>query len=150
VGLRDTLASIVTGIERFRRKSLKEAVAGNNVVCFLSNVTPGEVDRGQVLCAPGTAKPHKIFTAELYVLTRAERGSLPQALEGDELPKFYFRSTDVAGRLTLPEGRALTPGENVTVRIELIVPVAMEQNQRFGLRQSGRIFGMGVVVSIHD
>jgi elongation factor Tu len=148
VGLRDTRKSVVTSIEIFR-KLVDEGRVGDHVGCVVDGVGRGEVERGQVLCKPGAVKSHKRFTAQAYFLTIEERGPRARLLMHDRL-QFYFRSAMVSCLCTLPEGRKIMPGENVTMQIELVAPIAMEEKQRFGIFEAGHIVGAGVVVSIDD
>jgi len=147
VGLRDTQKTIVTGVEMFR-KLLDEGVAGDNVGCLLRGVDKEAVERGQVLCKPGSVKPHRKFKAEAYILTKDEGGRHTPFFKNYR-PQFYFRTTDVTGIVTLPEGTEMVmPGDNVAVDVELITPIAMEEKQRFAIREGGRTVGAGVVTKI--
>jgi elongation factor Tu len=147
VGLRDTQKSIVTGVEMFR-KLLDSGEAGDNVGCLLRGIDKEAVERGQVLCKPGSIKPHKKFKAEAYILTK-EEGGRHTPFFGNYRPQFYFRTTDVTGVVSLPEGTEMVmPGDNIAVVIELITPIAMEEKLRFAIREGGRTVGAGVVVSI--
>jgi elongation factor Tu len=148
VGLRNTRKSKVTSIEIFR-KLVEEAGIGDHVGCIVDGVGGDEVERGQVLCKPGSVKSHKRFTAQAYFLTMEERGPNVQLLNHDR-PQFFFRVPDVTGQFTLPQGRKIMPGESVTMQVELVTPIAMEEKQRFAIREAGRTVGMGVVVSIDD
>jgi elongation factor Tu len=149
VGIRDTRKSVVTGVEMFR-KLLDEGQAGDNVGCLLRGVDKDEVERGQVLAKPGSIKPHKKFKAEVYVLTKEEGGRHTPYFNGYR-PQFYFRTTDVTGVCTLPEGvEMVMPGDNVTLAIELIQPIAMERELRFAIREGGRTVGAGVVTEITE
>jgi len=149
VGIRDTRKSVVTGVEMFR-KLLDEGQAGDNVGCLLRGVDKEEVERGQVLAKPGSIKPHKKFKAEVYVLTKEEGGRHTPYFNGYR-PQFYFRTTDVTGVCTLPEGvEMVMPGDNVTLAIELIQPIAMEKELRFAIREGGRTVGAGVVTEITE
>jgi elongation factor Tu len=147
VGLKDTQKTIVTGVEMFR-KLLDEGVAGDNVGCLLRGVDKDSVERGQVLCKPGSVKPHKKFKAEAYILTKDEGGRHTPFFKNYR-PQFYFRTTDVTGVVTLPEGTEMVmPGDNVAMDVELITPIAMEEKQRFAIREGGRTVGAGVVTQI--
>jgi elongation factor Tu len=147
VGLRDTVTSVVTGIEMFR-KLLDSGQAGDNVGILLRGIEKEGIERGQVLAAPKTITPHKQATAEIYVLTKEEGGRHTPFFNGYR-PQFYFRTTDVTGVVTLPKGvEMIMPGDNVTVEIDLIVPIAMEKTQRFAIREGGRTIGAGRIVDI--
>ena len=147
VGLRETKKTVVTGVEMFR-KLLDEGQAGDNVGCLLRGTKKTEVERGQVLAQPGTITPHKNFNAEVYVLKKEEGGRHTPFRNGYR-PQFFFRTTDVTGIVTLPEGvEIVMPGDNVTMRIDLIKPVAMEEGLRFAIREGGRTVGAGVVTKI--
>ena len=147
VGFTETRKTVVTGVEMFR-KELDEGVAGDNVGCLLRGIKKDEVERGQVLAAPGTITPHRKFEAELYVLTKEEGGRHKPFTTGYR-PQFYFRTTDVTGTVLLPEGVQLVlPGDNVTIQAELITPVAMDPGLRFAIREGGRTIGAGVVSKI--
>jgi elongation factor Tu len=147
VGIRDTTKTTVTGVEMFR-KLLDQGEAGDNVGCLLRGVEREGVERGQVLCKPGSIKPHKKFKAEAYILTK-EEGGRHTPFFTNYRPQFYFRTTDVTGIVHLPEGTEMVmPGDNVTVTVELITPIAMEEKLRFAIREGGRTVGAGVVASI--
>ena len=147
VGIRDTTKTVVTGVEMFR-KLLDQGQAGDNVGCLLRGVDREGVERGQVLCKPGTVKPHKKFTAEAYILTK-EEGGRHTPFFTNYRPQFYFRTTDVTGVVQLPEGTEMVmPGDNVAMVVELIVPIAMEEKLRFAIREGGRTVGAGVVAKI--
>jgi elongation factor Tu len=147
VGIRDTQKSIVTGVEMFR-KLLDQGQAGDNVGCLLRGIDKEAVERGQVLCKPGTVKPHKKFKAEAYILTK-EEGGRHTPFFTNYRPQFYFRTTDVTGVVTLPAGTEMVmPGDNVTIEVELITPIAMEEKLRFAIREGGRTVGSGVVAKI--
>jgi elongation factor Tu len=147
VGLRDTTKTVVTGVEMFR-KLLDQGEAGDNVGCLLRGVDRTGVERGQVLCKPGSIKPHKKFKAEAYILTK-EEGGRHTPFFNNYRPQFYFRTTDVTGFVTLPEGTEMVmPGDNVTMDVELITPIAMEEKLRFAIREGGRTVGAGVVAKI--
>jgi len=147
VGIRDTQKSTVTGVEMFR-KLLDAGEAGDNVGCLLRGIDKDAVERGQVLCKPGSITPHKKFKAEAYVLTK-EEGGRHTPFFTNYRPQFYFRTTDVTGVVTLPEGTEMVmPGDNVSFEVELITPIAMEEKLRFAIREGGRTVGAGVVSSI--
>jgi elongation factor Tu len=147
VGIKDTQKSVVTGIEMFR-KLLDDARAGDNVGILLRGIEKEQIERGQVLCAPGSIKPHKKFKAKLYVLTKDEGGRHTPFFKGYK-PQFYFRTTDVTGSITLPAGvEMVMPGDNIDLDAELIVPVAMEKGLRFAVREGGHTVGAGVVSEI--
>jgi elongation factor Tu len=147
VGLRPTVKTTVTGIEMFR-KLLDEGLAGDNCGCLLRGTKKEEVERGQVLAAPGTIKPHKKFKCEAYILTK-EEGGRHTPFFGNYRPQFYFRTTDVTGICTLKQGvEMVMPGDRVEMVVELIAPVAMEKELRFAIREGGRTVGAGVVVEI--
>ncbi len=149
VGIRDTTKSTVTGVEMFR-KLLDQGQAGDNVGCLLRGVDREGVERGQVLCKPGSIKPHKKFMAEAYILTK-EEGGRHTPFFTNYRPQFYFRTTDVTGVCTLPEGTEMVmPGDNVTMSVELITPIAMEEKLRFAIREGGRTVGAGVVAKIEE
>jgi elongation factor Tu len=147
IGIRPTQKTTVTGVEMFR-KLLDNGEAGDNVGCLLRGVEREAVERGQVLAKPGSVTPHTNFMAEAYILTK-EEGGRHTPFFGNYRPQFYFRTTDVTGIVKLPEGTEMVmPGDNVSVEIELIVPIAMEEKLRFAIREGGRTVGAGVVVSI--
>jgi elongation factor Tu len=147
IGIRPTSKTVVTGVEMFR-KLLDHGEAGDNVGCLLRGVDKEAVERGQVLAKPGSVTPHTNFTAEAYILTK-EEGGRHTPFFGNYRPQFYFRTTDVTGIVKLPQGTEMVmPGDNVTVEIELIVPIAMEEKLRFAIREGGRTVGAGVVVKI--
>jgi len=147
VGLKDTVTSVVTGIEMFR-KLLDSGQAGDNVGILLRGIEKEGIERGQVLAAPKSITPHKQANAEIYVLTKEEGGRHTPFFNGYR-PQFYFRTTDVTGIVTLPKGvEMIMPGDNVTVEIDLIVPIAMEKTQRFAIREGGRTIGAGRIVDI--
>ena len=147
VGIKDTQKTVVTGLEMFR-KLLDDARAGDNVGVLLRGIEKAQIERGQVLCAPGSIKPHKKFKAKLYVLTKDEGGRHTPFFKGYR-PQFYFRTTDVTGAITLPAGvEMVMPGDNIDVEGELIVPVAMEKGLRFAVREGGHTVGAGVVADI--
>jgi elongation factor Tu len=149
IGIRDTVKSTVTGVEMFR-KLLDEGRAGDNVGALLRGIEREGVERGQVLIKPGTVKPHKKFKAEAYILTK-EEGGRHTPFFNNYRPQFYFRTTDVTGVVTLAAGTEMVmPGDNVTVDVELITPIAMEEKLRFAIREGGRTVGAGVVASITE
>ncbi|MDQ7844702.1 MAG: elongation factor Tu [Armatimonadota bacterium] len=148
VGLREQAKkTVVTGIEMFR-KTLDEAVAGDNVGVLLRGVEKDEVERGMVLAKPGSIKPHTKFRSEVYVLTKEEGGRHTPFFTGYR-PQFYFRTTDVTGDITLPEGvEMVMPGDNITMEVRLITPVALEEGLRFAIREGGHTVGAGVVTKV--
>jgi elongation factor Tu len=149
VGLKETAKTVVTGVEMFR-KLLDSGEAGDNVGCLLRGTKREEVERGQVLAAPGSITPHTKFTAEAYILTK-EEGGRHTPFFSNYRPQFYFRTTDVTGTVELPEGTEMVmPGDNVTMKIELIQPIAMDEGLRFAIREGGRTVGAGVVASITE
>ncbi len=147
VGIKDTTSTVVTGVEMFR-KILDQGQAGDNVGCLLRGTKREEIERGQVLCKPGSITPHTQFKAEVYVLKKEEGGRHTPFFTGYR-PQFYFRTTDVTGVAKLPEGvEMVMPGDNVQMEIELIQPIAMDQGLRFAIREGGRTVGSGVVSEI--
>jgi len=147
VGIRDTTKTVVTGVEMFR-KILDEGQAGDNIGCLLRGTKKDEVERGQVLAKPGSITPHTKFTAEVYVLTKEEGGRHTPFFKGYR-PQFYFRTTDVTGIVELPEGTEMVmPGDNISIVVNLITPIAMDQGLRFAIREGGRTVGAGVVAEI--
>jgi len=149
VGIKDTRKTVCTGVEMFR-KILDYAEAGDNVGCLLRGVDKDEIERGMVLAKPGSVNPHTKFKAEVYVLTKEEGGRHTPFFTGYR-PQFYFRTTDVTGTATLPEGvEMVMPGDNVTMDIELITPIAMEKELRFAIREGGRTVGAGVIAEIYE
>jgi len=147
VGLKDTAKSTITGVEMFR-KELEAGVAGDNIGCLLRGTKKEEVERGQVLAKPGSITPHKKFKAEIYVLSK-EEGGRHSPFFSNYRPQFYFRTTDVTGIITLPEGvQMVMPGDNVSISVELIAPIAMEKAQRFAIREGGRTVASGRVSEI--
>jgi len=147
VGIRATAKSVVTGVEMFR-KLLDQGQAGDNVGCLLRGIDKDDVERGQVLCKPGSVKPHTKFKAEAYILTK-EEGGRHTPFFANYRPQFYFRTTDVTGEVILPEGTEMVmPGDNVTIGVKLIAPIAMDEGLRFAIREGGRTVGAGVVASI--
>jgi elongation factor Tu len=147
VGIRPTAKTVCTGVEMFR-KLLDEGQAGDNIGVLLRGTKRDEVERGQVVAVPGSITPHTKFKAEVYVLSKEEGGRHTPFFSGYR-PQFYFRTTDVTGVLTLPEGvEMVMPGDNVRIRAELITPIAMEKELRFAVREGGRTVGAGVVSEI--
>jgi elongation factor Tu len=143
----DTKNTVVTGVEMFR-KILDEGQAGDNVGCLLRGVGREDIERGQVLCKPGSITPHTKFTATVYVLKKEEGGRHTPFFNGYR-PQFYFRTTDVTGVANLPEGTEMVmPGDNVEMTVELIQPIAMDEGLRFAIREGGRTVGSGVVTSV--
>ena len=149
IGLRDTVKTTVTGIEMFR-KLLDSGLAGDNVGLLIRGIKKEDVERGQVIAKPGSIKPHKKFKAEVLVLTKDE-GGRHTPFFNNYRPQFYFRTTDVTGTIQLPSGvEMVNPGDNVNMDVELIYPVAMEENLRFAIREGGRTIGAGVVTAITE
>jgi len=147
VGMKDTTKTTVTGVEMFR-KLLDEGQAGDNVGCLLRGVKREDIERGQVLAKPGSITPHTKFEAEAYVLTKEEGGRHTPFFNGYR-PQFYFRTTDVTGVATLPEGTEMVmPGDNIKLSVTLITPIAMDEGLRFAIREGGRTVGAGVVTKI--
>jgi elongation factor Tu len=147
IGLRDTQKSTITGVEMFR-KLLDQGEAGDNIGALLRGTKKEDVERGQVLAKPGSVTPHKKFTAEAYILKKEEGGRHTAFFNGYR-PQFYFRTTDVTGSVTLPQGTEMVmPGDKVSMTVELITPIAMEKELRFAIREGGRTVGAGVVSSI--
>jgi elongation factor Tu len=147
VGIKETTSTTCTGVEMFR-KLLDEGRAGENVGVLLRGTKRDEIERGQVLCVPGSVKPHTTFEAEIYVLSKDEGGRHTPFFKGYR-PQFYFRTTDVTGACELPEGvEMVMPGDNVQMVVTLIHPVAMEDGLRFAIREGGRTVGAGVVAKI--
>ena len=147
VGISETRKTVCTGIEMFR-KLMDYAEAGDNIGCLLRGIQKKDIERGQVLCKPGSVKPHTKFVGQVYVLSEKE-GGRHKPFFSNYRPQFYFRTTDVTGVITLPEGVDMCkPGDNVAMNVELITPIAMEQNLRFAIREGGRTVGSGVVTSI--
>jgi len=147
VGMKATAKTVVTGVEMFR-KLLDEGQAGDNLGCLLRGVKREDVERGQVLAAPGSITPHTKYEAEVYVLSKEEGGRHTPFFNGYR-PQFYFRTTDVTGVVQLPEGTEMVmPGDNVRVSVELITPIAMDEGLRFAIREGGRTVGAGVVSKI--
>jgi elongation factor Tu len=147
VGIKDTQTTTVTGVEMFR-KEMEQGEAGDNCGILLRGIGKEEVERGQVLCKPGTITPHTKFEAEVYILSKEEGGRHTPFFNGYR-PQFYVRTTDVTGAITLPEGTEMVmPGDNVAITAELIAPIAMEEGTRFAIREGGRTVGAGVVSKI--
>jgi elongation factor Tu len=149
VGIKATQKTVVTGVEMFR-KLLDEGMAGDNIGALLRGLKREEVERGQVLAKPGSITPHTKFEAEAYVLTK-EEGGRHTPFFSNYRPQFYFRTTDVTGVCTLPEGTEMVmPGDNVKLKVELIMPIAMDEGLRFAIREGGRTVGAGVVTKISE
>jgi len=149
VGIRATQNTVCTGVEMFR-KILDEGQAGDNVGLLLRGMKKEDVERGMVICKPGSVTPHTKFEGEVYILTKEEGGRHTPFFTGYR-PQFYFRTTDVTGNATLPEGvEMVMPGDNVKMTVELITPIAMEEGLRFAIREGGRTVGAGVVAKIHE
>jgi elongation factor Tu len=147
VGITDTRKTTVTGVEMFR-KLLDQGQAGDNVGCLLRGIKKEDVERGMVLAVPGSIKPHKNFKAEVYILSKEEGGRHTPFFAGYR-PQFYFRTTDVTGNVALPEGvEMVMPGDNVTMTVDLITPIAMEKGLRFAIREGGHTVGAGTVTEI--
>ena len=147
VGIRDTQKTTVTGVEMFR-KEMDQGEAGDNVGVLLRGTKKEEVERGMVLCKPGSITPHKKFEAEIYVLTKDE-GGRHTPFHNNYRPQFYVRTTDVTGAIILPEGTELVmPGDNVKITVELLNPIALELGTRFAIREGGRTVGAGAVTKI--
>lgn len=147
VGLKDTVKTICTGVEMFR-KLLDQGEAGDNVGILLRGVKREDVERGQVLAKPNTITPHTEFEAQVYILSK-EEGGRHTPFFSNYRPQFYFRTTDVTGSIELPEGKEMVmPGDNLTIKVKLIVPIAMEEGVRFSMREGGRTVGTGVVAKI--
>jgi elongation factor Tu len=148
VGLKDTQKSVVTGVEMFK-KNLDQGQAGDNVGVLLRGIEREDIERGQVLCKPGTITPHTEFDAEVYILTKEEGGRHTPFFKGYK-PQFYFRTTDVTGEVELPADKEMVmPGDTVTFKVKLLQPIAMEQGLRFAIREGGRTVGAGVVTKIN-
>jgi len=149
VGIKPTAKTVVTGVEMFR-KLLDEGMAGDNIGCLLRGTKREEIERGQVLAKPGSITPHTKFQAEAYILTKEEGGRHTPFFKGYR-PQFYFRTTDVTGVCELPEGTEMVmPGDNVQIKVELIMPIAMDEGLRFAIREGGRTVGAGVVTKIFE
>jgi elongation factor Tu len=149
IGIREKAKTVCTGVEMFR-KILDEGQAGDNVGLLLRGTAKEDVERGMVICKPGSVNPHTSFRGEVYVLTKEEGGRHTPFFSGYR-PQFFFRTTDVTGDAALPEGREMVmPGDNVELKVDLITPIAMEQNLRFAIREGGRTVGAGVVAEIFE
>jgi elongation factor Tu len=149
VGIKDTVSTVVTGVEMFR-KLLDEGQAGDNIGVLLRGVKREDIERGQVLAKPGSITPHKGFKGQIYVLTKDE-GGRHTPFFNNYRPQFYFRTTDVTGVISLPEGTEMVmPGDNVAIAVQLITPIALEPELRFAIREGGRTVGSGVVSEITD
>jgi elongation factor Tu len=147
VGIRDTHKTVCTGVEMFR-KTLDQGIAGDNIGVLLRGVKRDDVERGQVVAKPGSITPHTTFKAEVYILNKEEGGRHTPFFSGYR-PQFYFRTTDVTGVATLPEGvEMVMPGDNVSMEVKLITPIAMEEGLRFAIREGGRTVGAGVISQI--
>jgi elongation factor Tu len=147
VGIKPTVKTVVTGVEMFR-KLLDQGMAGDNIGALLRGTKREDVERGQVLAKPGSITPHTKFKAEAYILTK-EEGGRHTPFFTNYRPQFYFRTTDVTGVVNLPEGTEMVmPGDNVSMDVELIAPIAMDDGLRFAIREGGRTVGAGVVASI--
>ena len=147
VGFRPTIKRVVTGVEMFR-KLLDEGRAGDNIGLLLRGTEKSDVERGQVVAKPGSITPHTKFKAEVYVLTKEEGGRHTPFFAGYR-PQFYFRTTDVTGSVKLPAGvEMVMPGDNISVEIELITPIAMEKGLRFAIREGGRTVGAGTIAEV--
>jgi elongation factor Tu len=147
VGIHQTASTVVTGVEMFR-KLLDQGQAGDNIGCLLRGTKKEEVQRGQVLAKPGSITPHSEFQGQVYVLSKDEGGRHTPFFKGYR-PQFYIRTTDVTGDITLPEGMEMVmPGDNVSIGVKLIQPVAMEEKMRFAIREGGRTVGAGTVSKI--
>ncbi len=147
VGFKDTVKTVVTGVEMFR-KILDEGVAGDNIGALLRGIKKEDIERGQVLAKPGSITPHKKFKSEVYILTKEEGGRHTPFFNGYR-PQFYFRTTDVTGIVTLPKGiEMVMPGDNTTFEVDLITPIAMEKELRFAIREGGKTVGAGVISEI--
>jgi len=148
VGIKPTQKTVITGIEMFN-KSLDEGMAGDNAGLLIRGLKKEDVERGQVLAKPGTITPHTEFDAEIYVLTKEEGGRHTPFFKGYK-PQFYFRTTDVTGEVFLPEGTEMVmPGDTVKVKVQLIAPIAMEEKQRFAIREGGKTVGAGAVTKVN-
>jgi elongation factor Tu len=147
IGLRDTQKTVITGIEMFN-KLLDEGMAGDNVGLLIRGLKKEDVERGQVIAKPGSVTPHTEFETEVYILSKEEGGRHTPFFKGYK-PQFYIRTTDVTGDVTLPEGAEMVmPGDTVKLKVKLISPVALEEKQRFAIREGGRTVGAGVVTAI--
>ena len=149
VGIKDTKSTVVTGIEMFR-KILDYAEAGDNIGALLRGIQRTEIERGQVLCKPGSIHPHTKFSGQVYVLKK-EEGGRHTPFFNNYRPQFYFRTTDVTGVIELPADKEMCmPGDNVEIKVELITPIAIEEGLRFAIREGGRTVGSGVVTKINE
>ena len=149
VGIKESQKTTVTGVEMFK-KILDQAEAGDNVGVLLRGIQRTDIQRGQVLCKPGTIKPHTKFKGQVYVLKK-EEGGRHTPFFNNYRPQFYLRTTDVTGVITLPEGVEMCmPGDNVEINVELITPVAIEEGLRFAIREGGRTVGSGVVTAVNE
>ena len=149
IGLKDTQTTVVTGVEMFR-KLLDQGEAGDNIGALLRGTKREDVERGQVLAKPGTITPHTKFTAECYILTKDE-GGRHTPFFSNYRPQFYFRTTDVTGTIELPAGTEMVmPGDNISMQVNLIAPIAMDEGLRFAIREGGRTVGAGVVAKITE
>jgi elongation factor Tu len=147
VGIRPTTKSVVTGVEMFK-KNLDQGQAGDNVGILLRGIERDDIERGQVLCKPGTITPHTEFDAEVYILSKEEGGRHTPFFKGYK-PQFYFRTTDVTGEVELPADKEMVmPGDTITFKVKLLAPIAMDQGLRFAIREGGRTVGAGVVTKI--
>jgi elongation factor Tu len=147
VGIHDTSKTVCTGVEMFR-KILDRGEAGDNVGCLLRGIGREDVERGQVLAAPGSIDPHTKFSCECYILTK-EEGGRHTPFFSNYRPQFYFRTTDVTGSVELPDGTEMVmPGDNISMQVNLIAPIAMDEGLRFAIREGGRTVGAGVVTGI--
>ncbi len=148
VGIKDTQKSVVTGVEMFK-KNLDQGQAGDNVGILLRGIEREDIERGQVICKPGSITPHTEFDAEVYILTKEEGGRHTPFFKGYK-PQFYFRTTDVTGEVELPADKEMVmPGDTITFKVKLLAPIAMEQGLRFAIREGGRTVGAGVVTKIN-
>ena len=149
VGLKETKKTTITGIEMFH-KQMDYAEAGDNIGALLRGVQRTDIERGQVLCKPGSIHPHTKFSGQVYILKKEEGGRHTPFFDNYR-PQFYFRTTDVTGIIKLPEGTEMCmPGDNVTISVELITPIAIEEGLRFAIREGGRTVGSGVVTAINS
>jgi elongation factor Tu len=147
IGIRPTKKTVVTGVEMFK-KSLDQGQAGDNVGVLLRGVERDDIERGQVLCKPGSITPHTEFDGEVYILTKEEGGRHTPFFKGYK-PQFYFQTTDVTGEVELPADKEMVmPGDTITFKVKLLAPIAMEQGTRFAIREGGRTVGAGVVTKI--
>ncbi|MEK7185521.1 MAG: EF-Tu/IF-2/RF-3 family GTPase, partial [Patescibacteria group bacterium] len=147
IGLKPTVKSVITGIEMFN-KSLKEGMAGDNAGVLLRGLKKEDISRGQVIAKPGTANPHTEFESEVYILKKEEGGRHTPFFNGYK-PQFYMRTTDVTGEVTLPEKvEMVMPGDTVTFKVKLVAPIALEEKQRFAIREGGKTVGAGVVTKV--